>query len=124
MDKMASKNFTVAELACKCCGVYGMQTQFILNLQKLRDLYQRPIIPTSAFRCPKHNKEVRGEKHSYHMQGLAIDIHVVSESERYQLVGCAFEIGFTGIRIDGAFVHLDMRPGVPVLGLYSALTKK
>lgn len=118
MSEMITKNFSKEELSCKCCGVYGMKPIFVNKLQELRDMYGRPMILTSAYRCPKHNREVRGEKNSLHLQGLAVDVHVVDPMERYELIGCAYHLGFTGIGIDSAFIHLDYRTAIPVTWVY------
>tara|TARA_Y100000310_G_scaffold246639_1_gene252018 strand:- start:6707 stop:7162 length:456 start_codon:yes stop_codon:yes gene_type:complete len=39
-----SKNFTVAEFACPCCGgFFGIDREFITRLQRFRDWVGRPI---------------------------------------------------------------------------------
>lgn len=43
-------------------------------LNPLRELYGRPIIVTSGYRCPKLNKLVGGVKYSAHLDGRAADI--------------------------------------------------
>ncbi len=111
MPEFVSKNFTKEELACKCCGEYGIQPKLLKMLQELRDYYAKPIIITSGFRCKKHNDEVRGEKQSQHLLGLAVDIHCVDSGERDRLLECSFAAGFTVRGIDDAFIHLDCRPG-------------
>ncbi|NMB81968.1 MAG: peptidase M15, partial [Ignavibacteria bacterium] len=68
-----TKNFKYSEFFCK-----GKQppTQYEGNikrvaeeLQKLRDYYNKPIIVTSGWRTPEHNKEVGGATNSYHLRG-------------------------------------------------------
>jgi len=45
-------------------------------LQRLRSLIGRPIIITSGYRCPKHDREVGGPGTSFHTKGLAADFYV------------------------------------------------
>jgi zinc D-Ala-D-Ala carboxypeptidase len=118
MSDITSKNFTDTELACKCCGVNGMKPVFVKLLQELRDLYGRPIILTSAYRCKKHNEAIKGAKGSQHCLGLAVDIHCVDVCERDELLDLSFQLGFRGRGIDKAFLHLDLRVGPKVTFVY------
>lgn len=118
MAEFVSKNFTKEELSCKCCGVYGMKPIFIEKLQELREHFSRPMIITSAFRCPKHNTAIRGESDSQHLLGLAVDVAIVDSFERFELISYAVFLGFRGIGVDGCFVHLDYRASPPKLWLY------
>lgn len=49
-------------------------------LQKVRDIYNKPIIVTSGYRSEKLNKAVGGSKTSQHVKGQAADIRSVSDS--------------------------------------------
>lgn len=42
-------------------------------MQEIRDLLGKPIIITSAYRCPELNKAVGSKPSSQHLQGLACD---------------------------------------------------
>lgn len=48
-------------------------------LDPLRELYGKPIIVTSGYRCPKLNKAVGGATNSQHTKGEAADIRSVSD---------------------------------------------
>ena len=48
-------------------------------LDPLRELYGKPIIVTSVYRCPKLNKAVGGATNSQHTKGEAADIRSVSD---------------------------------------------
>lgn len=113
-----SKDFGEKELACKCCGVNGMNPKFVQLLQELRNFYGRPMILTSAFRCAKHNAAVKGEPNSQHMLGLAVDVHCVDSFERDKLLELSFALGFSGRGIDKTFLHLDFRDGPKVTWVY------
>ncbi len=45
-------------------------------LEAYRQVWGRPIIITSGYRTPAHNRQVGGAGRSFHMQGLAADIEV------------------------------------------------
>lgn len=55
-------------------------TELSILLQKIRDIYNKPIIITSGYRCEKLNKAVGGSKTSQHRLGQAADIRSVSDS--------------------------------------------
>jgi zinc D-Ala-D-Ala carboxypeptidase len=117
--KSAVKNyFLEKELACHCCGVNGVQADFLEKLNLLRVKYGRPIIPTSVYRCVKHNQEVGGEPQSFHLQGRAADIPVKGGADCHWLVACATMLRLSVI-VYPTFVHVDNRPGDPLLLLGS-----
>lgn len=69
-------NFHLIEFRCHCCGAGDdVVSQELLDaLQRLRDLWGRPMALTNGYRCPKHNAAVGGAPHSSHMTGEAADI--------------------------------------------------
>lgn len=81
-----STDFTYAKLIAsnkaKSLGLNNnCATEYLPNLctlsqtlQKLKDRYGKGITITSGYRSPKVNEQVKGEKNSYHMKGLAADI--------------------------------------------------
>lgn len=81
-----STDFTYAKLIAsnkaKSLGLNNnCPTEYLSNLctlsktlQKLKDKYGKGITITSGYRSPNVNELVKGEKNSYHMQGLAADI--------------------------------------------------
>ena len=111
-----TKHFSKSELACKCCGELVIDERFLDSLELLRFVYNKPIIVTSGYRCPKHNSEVShtGET-GPHTTGKAVDIRCNGQ-ETYFLVKIAIMFGFTGIGIsqkgkgDSRFIHLDTLP--------------
>ena len=74
MSKL-SKNLTVREITCKCgCGFDKINPKVVETFQAIRDLWDKPIVITSACRCAKHNKKVGGSPKSQHMLGNALDM--------------------------------------------------
>lgn len=57
-------------------------TELSILLQKIRDIYNKPIIITSGYRSTKLNKAVGGSKTSQHRLGQAADIRSVSDTKR------------------------------------------
>jgi len=82
------------------------------RLNHLRMVINRPVYINSGYRCPEENHKVGGVPGSYHLLGMAVDIHV-KDYLLYDLLLFAQEIGFNGIGFyeKKDFLHLDMRPG-------------
>ncbi len=81
-----SRNFTLEEMMATSHGkLQDMPTgEVILNLtflcarvlQPLRDAIGRPVYINSGYRSKSLNARVGGVPNSYHLRGLAADIHV------------------------------------------------
>jgi len=95
-----------------------LDTEFLARLQSLRDQWQMPMIITSGYRCPEHNKAVGGSPHSQHLEGRAADIAMTSGTERWEFLRLCYQHGFTGIGIHSKYIHLDTRFANKVLFLY------
>jgi len=109
---VTSTHFSEAELRCKCgCGV-NLCTQALVDaLEAFRSAVGKPVIVTSAYRCPGHNAVIGGAKNSEHMKGQAADIKVAGLTPA-RLEAIAREIpGIRGIGRDdkGGFIHIDTR---------------
>lgn len=115
------ENFSYKELKCKCgkCGSNGteMNTELMDALQRLRDKFGKPLIITSAYRCPNHpvERNKANPKAGAHVLGVAVDISIRG-ADAVALLKLAFEdpvfVGF-GISQKGAsrFIHLDSGGG-------------
>lgn len=114
-DESISRNFKRSELACPCCDECKMNATFVAHLQMLRDLYGKPIEIVSGYRCPNHNREVRGSPKSDHLRGEAVDIKVndKTSNELYRLRELAFKLEFNGLGFGRNQFHLGIRPGEP-----------
>ena len=66
MKSNLTRNFSAKEVSCKCGKCSGLPTgdAFITfvhaldNLQAIREIYGKPMILSSGYRCPEHNKSV------------------------------------------------------------------
>ena len=93
-----SENFTLAELIHSTTAdkhrisnipdaeqIRNLQYGVDMVLQPLRNIYGKPIVITSGYRCAALNKLVGGVANSYHLQGNAADIRVHSQEEAEDL---------------------------------------
>ena len=108
---IGGRYFTSAELACRCgqCEP-GIQPEFVVWLDRLREAVGRPLKLTSAYRCPAHDAAVGGN--GPHTTGLAVDIEAVLAVTRHSVVTAALALGAHGVGVAKTFVHIDrIRPG-------------
>ncbi|GAB6181739.1 D-Ala-D-Ala carboxypeptidase family metallohydrolase [Desulfotomaculum defluvii] len=103
-------HFEEREFACRCCGMVNVSMELVTKLEEMRQAIGKPIIVTSGYRCPLHNRAVGGAINSYHIRGLAADIKVAGCTAE-QLAALAVRFGFDGIGIyrKGNFIHVDVR---------------
>lgn len=115
-----TKNFSVDEFRCPCCGRADMDLDFIAKLQELRDFIGKALFVSKGggFRCPDYNAFIGGAEFSQHMKGLAADVGIGSGAHRYEIVSAATRLGFTGIGVAKTFVHVDTRSSAPVMWTY------
>jgi len=76
-------HFSEAELACHHCGVNGCKQSLVDALEAFRAIVGKPVIVSSAYRCPQHNAEAGGAGRSEHVEGLAADIRVAADNTRF-----------------------------------------
>ena len=121
MAYFLTTHFKRSELVCKCgCDIEQMDGDFMELLERMRRQLHRPLYISSGFRCHQHNDRSGGVKNSYHTQGRAVDLLYEGSQERYQIVGMAITLGFSGVGIDKSFIHVDNRKASPKkLWLYS-----
>ena len=101
------KHFTTKELACPCCGKVYMDKRFMSKIVALREELEKAMNVTSGFRCKKHNKNIGGATKSAHMDALALDIRIKSDSYTRELITLAIECGFSGIEVGSKHIHID-----------------
>lgn len=79
--KKNCKHFKLKELKCKCnnhyCSGYPayLNESLLINMEKLREYLDTPIIVSSCIRCKTHNKIVGGTSGSRHLIGKAFDFY-------------------------------------------------
>jgi uncharacterized protein YcbK (DUF882 family) len=112
-----SKNFSIAELRCRCGCAGHLAPAIAKNLEHLAAMLEqirmmaggRAVTVNCAYRCPRHNAAVGGEPDSQHLRGLAADITVAGMmpaevailAQRCMLVGAIGKYN--------TFTHVDMR---------------
>ena len=113
MNQYLTRNFKRLELACPCCGECDMSLLFMDRLQVLRDLYGKSLVIVSGYRCPKHNRAVRGSPKSDHLRGEAVDIRIrdKTSNELYNLRELAFALKFSALGFGKNQFHLGLRSG-------------
>ena len=117
-----TRNFSHAEVACKCgrCrGAAKISPDLMRRLQQMRDAVG-PIRITSGVRCRKH-PESRTRPTSSHVPndlgdgegrcGHAVDIAAVGSGRRFRLLHAALAAGFVRVGIGKTFLHLDNDQG-------------
>ncbi len=90
-----------------------MDIPFLARIDQLREDYGKPLIVTSAYRCPSHNSSVSSTGTTGpHTTGCAIDF-LIAGADAHALLEVAVEQGFPGIGInqkgdwEQRFLHVD-----------------
>ena len=114
-----TKNFTVEELACPCCAVALMGTEFMDKLQILRTHCGFPFVVTSGYRCKGHNEEVSPNSQGDHTTGLAVDIQIKDRYKRASILKRALAMDYwNDIAIAKDFIHLGKGRNKQGIGVY------
>lgn len=104
-------SFSPREMASKREGKLAIDTDAMNKLQALRDFLGVPLLITSAYRSPAHNKAVGGAKRSKHLEAIAFDVRM-DNHEPNAFEAAARKIGFTGFGFypKSGFMHIDTGP--------------
>ena len=108
-NKTIRTHFTDKEMDCSCGCEKTVSPKLLVRQEALRALLDKPLLVTSGARCERHNREVGGRPHSWHLKGLAVDIASKDSKLRIEIVRNAGKLGFNGIGIAKTFIHLDLR---------------
>jgi len=108
-----TKYFSYTEFICPCCKNVKIDSKIIDIVIQLRDYLQRPIIISSAYRCPKHNREVGGKPNSAHLKGKALDIVVEDSHTRYKVIQFLINNNISRFGIAKKFIHFDIDETLP-----------
>ncbi|MGL4755344.1 MAG: D-Ala-D-Ala carboxypeptidase family metallohydrolase [Aeromonadaceae bacterium] len=119
--------FKLTETACRCgCGggtkPGDMDERIMFVATAVRLHFRKPVVISSAYRCPKHNAAVKGAGKSRHLPrdkagnlapvGVAdaLDIRIagVSAQEVQEFIKTTFPTISIGLGKD--FTHIDCRP--------------
>jgi uncharacterized protein YcbK (DUF882 family) len=85
-----------------------MDKTLLQMLDEVRDKFDKPIHITSGFRTPAHNEAVGGVETSSHLKGLAVDIACNKSTDRFDLINCLLDVGFSRIGVGDTFIHTDI----------------
>lgn len=121
-DRQLTPHFNLSEFRCKCCAQV-LEVQALELAQRLEPVRADfgPIVITSGYRCPHENERVSGRPGSQHLYGLAADIAVGNDSDRFALVSALLTHGFKRLGIAAGHVHADIgTPTNPVIWTYYA----
>jgi hypothetical protein len=101
-------SFSPREIACKGTGKILINEDALDRLQALRIRLGKPLILTSAYRSPEHNRNVGGATRSKHMEGIAFDVRMDNHDPHEFEVAARAE-GFTGFGYypRSGFMHID-----------------
>ncbi len=103
------KHFDKTEFECRCgCGFNAIDKDLVKSLDNARDDACCQFIINSACRCIKHNKNVVGEVDSSHIKGLAVDINIINDRDRFKVLVSLIENGFNRIGVYKNFIHVDI----------------
>lgn len=108
-NKYITKNFQVKEFACHDgSDKILIDTKLVIYLQMIREYFDRPVHINSGYRNEAYNKKIGGASKSYHMRGMAADIHIDGINPK---VVCyvAESFGMLGIGEYANFSHVDTR---------------
>jgi len=111
-DIELTEYFSLFEFECPCCRQVMLSPDLLVRLNHLRMVINKPISVNSGYRCKEENHRIGGVTGSYHLLGMAVDIHV-KDFLLFDLLLYAQEMDFTGIGFyeKENFLHLDIRPG-------------
>lgn len=85
-----------------------MNPDFMEALQEARSRAAIPFKINSGYRTDAHNKRVGGKYNSSHLTGLAADIAVHNDAERFAIVYALLSVGFDRIGVGKGFIHVDL----------------
>ena len=88
--KVEIENFDIeTELACRCCGLYNYDEEFLIRVQAYRYMLKQGMTVTSGGRCKKHNADEGGEPNSCHecttKKATALDFYCNAMTYAYDL---------------------------------------
>jgi len=124
MPNTELKNFAPAEFMCAGKLVFdNMDADFLLLLDQCRTDAGAPMVITSSYRTPEHNRKVGGARSSMHLQGRAVDVRSTGGEHRAAIIKAALNLGLTVGVMENA-IHLDNRETQIVFHYYAKYRKK
>lgn len=87
-----------------------MQEEFLMKLDKAREIAGISFKINSGIRTVSHNAKVGGKSKSAHLTGYAADIAVNGSRSRFIILEALISAGFNRIGIANSFIHVDCHP--------------
>ncbi len=108
-----SEHFQDNEFYCKCyrpfcSGKRASHPELVQRLERIRQLYRKPIVILSGVRCEAQNAAVNGVLNSEHLTGEAVDIACTESAARMPLLKFALLADVRRIGIGKTFLHLGI----------------
>jgi uncharacterized protein YcbK (DUF882 family) len=109
-DIRVSPHFRLREFQCRCCGVVKLSPELLDMLEEMREAWGGPLVITSGYRCPAHNRAVGGAPRSLHLSGAAADISA-NRKDQELLFNIARNAGFAEVICGGKkqYVHVGYK---------------
>ncbi|MDR0207480.1 MAG: hypothetical protein LBI45_09530 [Bacteroidales bacterium] len=106
---VASRYFRKEEFknATSSCSLQDMKQDFMLMLDKTREMANIPFQITSAYRTIEHEKKQGRSGNSAHTEGCAVDIKAIDGRTKWLIINSAIKCGFNRIGFAKGFIHLD-----------------
>ncbi len=98
---------------CRHCGEVKIDERVVLLVERLRNDLDKPLVITSAYRCPAWSKRVGGVKNSAHVKGYALDVRCRNSKDRLNIVAILTKLGVERIGVHPRFIHFDVDPDKP-----------
>jgi len=119
MPNAELKNFAPHEFMCAGKLVFdNMDADFLALLDQCRTDAGTPMVITSSYRTPEHNRKVGGAKSSMHLQGRAVDVRSTGGEHRAAIIKAALNLGLSVGVMENA-IHLDNRETQTVFHYYA-----
>ena len=121
-----SLHITWQELACKDGSAYpskfiqdGRVIELIVMFERIRAIWELPIIINSAYRTVSYNKKVGGAPNSQHILGKALDLQPpkgITIIDFYTEIKFQYlKLGVRGLGLYSSFVHTDIRDSTKLI---------
>ncbi len=103
--------------------IVGLDPRLVARLDTARALANIPFIITSGFRTAQQNTEAGGVQNSAHLRGLAVDLAVSNDFDRFIIQVACVSAGFKRIGVYTRHIHVDIDDSLPQNVLWLGIDK-